>query len=112
MWLPTYTGRDLVRGYRKCYGVDTVAAILELRQLGVQVPAARLAQAKETERQACARRAARKDALEYGTRTSELDETFAFVAGYTSGGAPYGTTWGELAEECADATVDPQDCSE
>lgn len=28
----------------------------------------------------------------------ESDETFAFIAGYTEGGAPYGITWGEL--EC------------
>ena len=29
----------------------------------------------------------------------ESDETFAFIAGYTSGGAPYGITWEEWAEE-------------
>ena len=26
----------------------------------------------------------------------ELDETFAFIAGYTSGGFPYGVTWEEM----------------
>ncbi len=26
----------------------------------------------------------------------DSDETFAFIAGYTSGGAPYGTKWEEL----------------
>ena len=26
------------------------------------------------------------------------DETFAFIAGYTSGGAPYGVTWDEMEE--------------
>ena len=26
----------------------------------------------------------------------ESDETFAFIAGYTSGGAPYGITWEEM----------------
>ena len=26
----------------------------------------------------------------------DCDETFAFIAGYTSGGMPYGTTWEEL----------------
>ena len=30
------------------------------------------------------------------------DENFAFIAGYTSGGAPYGIPWGELDEELDD----------
>jgi len=29
----------------------------------------------------------------------DSDDTFAFIAGYTSGGAPYGTTWEELGLE-------------
>lgn len=28
----------------------------------------------------------------------ESDEHFAYIAGYTSGGAPFGTTWEEMAE--------------
>ncbi|WP_455618016.1 hypothetical protein [Eisenbergiella sp.] len=30
---------------------------------------------------------------------ADCDETFAFIAGYTSGGMPYGTTWEELGLE-------------
>ena len=26
----------------------------------------------------------------------DMDDTFAFIAGYTPGGFPYGTTWEEL----------------
>ena len=26
----------------------------------------------------------------------DMDDTFAFIAGYTTGGFPYGTTWEEL----------------
>ena len=48
-WLPTYTGRDLVKGYRNWYGVSTVCAIIELRQLGIEVDEQRLIQAKRTE---------------------------------------------------------------
>jgi hypothetical protein len=46
-WLPTYTGRDLVKGYRNWYGVSTVCAIMELRQLGIEVDEQRLIQAIE-----------------------------------------------------------------
>ena len=28
----------------------------------------------------------------------EQDETFYYIAGYTSGGAPYGVTWEEMEE--------------
>lgn len=28
----------------------------------------------------------------------ESDDTFAFIAGYTSGGVPYGVTWEEMEE--------------
>ena len=30
------------------------------------------------------------------TFTDIMDNTFSFIAGYTSGGAPYGTTWQEI----------------
>lgn len=32
----------------------------------------------------------------------EQDENFCFIAGYTSGGFPYGTTWEEADIEPAD----------
>lgn len=31
-------------------------------------------------------------------RLFESDDTFAFIVGYTSGGAPYGITWEEMEE--------------
>src|SRR5689334_9056214 len=36
-WLPTYGGRNVVRGYARWYGVDPVCAIRELRLLGVSI---------------------------------------------------------------------------
>jgi len=30
---------------------------------------------------------------------SDSDETFYFIAGYTSGGAPFGVTWEEMVLE-------------
>jgi len=38
---------------------------------------------------------------------SDSDEHFAYIAGYTEGGAPYGTTW-EEAEEIEAGIPDPQ----
>jgi hypothetical protein len=98
-WLRTYRGRDVVKGYRKWYGVSTVCAIIELRMLGVAVPDQRLAQAKITEEQAARQRAARKKAsFALHGSLPDSNEHFAFIAGYTPGGLPYGVSWDELEQ--------------
>ena len=35
---------------------------------------------------------------QYEDNLFESDDTFAFIAGYTAGGFPYGITWEEIAE--------------
>ena len=42
------------------------------------------------------RRKKKQNEIEYNL--PEADETFAFIAGYTSGGVPYGVTWEEMEE--------------
>ena len=42
------------------------------------------------------RRKKKQEELE--DRLFESDDTFAFIAGYTSGGASYGVTWEEMEE--------------
>lgn len=38
----------------------------------------------------------RDAAAVYEDLYSDMDGTFAFIAGYTSGGAPYGVTWEQV----------------
>lgn len=38
----------------------------------------------------------KKKQQEFEEKLFESDENFAFIAGYTSGGAPYGITWEEM----------------
>jgi hypothetical protein len=83
-----------VKGYRKWYGVETVCAILELRQLGVEIPETRLLQAKRTEETTAQQRRERRH--QAAEAASESDESFALIAGYTSNGVPYGVSWEEL----------------
>jgi hypothetical protein len=97
-WIPSYRGKNLVRGYMKWFGVDKVCAIVELRMLGVDIPDARLEQARRGERARAAQRARRKEKYATGTMC-DWDGDFAFIAGYTEGGAPYGIRWDELDEE-------------
>jgi hypothetical protein len=95
-WLASYRGTDPVRGYRKWFGVDKVCAIVELRMLGVDIPDARLEQARRDEQARAAHRARRPGAT---AAAGEWDAEFAFIAGYTEGGAPYGIAWDDLAAD-------------
>ncbi len=97
-WLPTYTGNKLVKAYRKRYGVDWLTAFTELEMLGVPIDPARKAQTlRAVEQQAAQKRQRRLDEAEAREHALGIDqdENFAFIVGYTSGGAPYGITWDE-----------------
>jgi hypothetical protein len=94
LWLQTYTGEKVARDYRKYYGVDWPTAFLELEILGVSIAA----DYKETVLKTLASIAATKEqkkAEKLALENPDQDENFAFIAGYTSGGAPYGITWDE-----------------
>jgi hypothetical protein len=107
-WLTTYRGKNLVRGYKKRFGVSDVCAVVELRMLGVDIPDARLEQARRDEQSRAAGNARRKQKHARRTDFGESDETFAFIVDYTEGGAPYGVTWEEM--EALDArTKRPSD---
>ena len=96
--MPTYTGNKLVKAYRKRYSVDWLTAFTELEMLGVPIDPARKAQTlRAVEQQAAQKRQRRLDAAEARERALGIDqdESFAFIVGYTSGGAPYGVTWAE-----------------
>ena len=81
--------------------MDLLSSIIELRLLGVPIELDRENQIRETLTQKAKAKAAQKKAKKQ-RETEELytdsDDTFAFIAGYTSAGFPYGTTWEELGE--------------
>jgi NMD protein affecting ribosome stability and mRNA decay len=94
-WIPTCRDDDLVRRYKKWFGVTDVCAVLELRMLGVDIPDARLEQARRHEHDRAGHNARRKQKRARRAGFVESDETFAFIVDYTEGGAPYGVTWAE-----------------
>jgi hypothetical protein len=56
-WLPGYEGKNIVKGYRKRYGVDLATAFKELEMLGLEFDPARKEQAlRSVQEQAEARR--------------------------------------------------------
>jgi hypothetical protein len=99
-WLEKYEGKNVVRGYRKRFGVDLACAYKELQILGLQFdPSVVAARLKSAAADAAARRRKRIERAErtspYGEMYVDYNETFAYIAGRTSGGVPFGITWGK-----------------
>ena len=97
-WLETYEGNKVVKAYRKRYGVDFECAFTELEMLGVPIdPDYKERVLESVAAQAAAKRRIKAERKEEQERLLgiESDDRFAFIVGYTSGGAPYGLTWEE-----------------
>jgi hypothetical protein len=95
-WLPGYTGKNLVRGYMGRYGVDFTCALKELELLGAPVDAGYVARRQAAmEGEAAAKRKREALAGLAASMEADCDDRFAFIAGWTSGGFPYGITWEE-----------------
>jgi hypothetical protein len=100
-WIENYTGKNIIRGYRNWYGVDEMRAVIELRELGVTIPAERETKFRENAVRRSVTAIGRKQRKREQSERDEYpdsDGTFAFIAGYTPAGFPYGTTWEELGE--------------
>ncbi len=94
-WIPTYRGKNIVRGYRNWYGVDVICAIRELRMLGVQVSNDCERKVRDTmdgraKKNPRGRLEKTYDGLVYGR---DYDDNFAYIAGHTPAGVPFGVTW-------------------
>ena len=98
-WLKTYSGKNLVGGYAKRYGVDKLCAVIELHILGVDISQEYKVQLVKSidllKRQRLLRKAQKELELNSSIEI-ESDDNFAFIAGYTSGGVPYGITHEEM----------------
>ena len=96
-WIKKYSGKNIIRGYRKWYGVDELTALIELRCLGVSISEEREEQIRSTisgrankKTELKAKRKAEQEAM-HGTEELEwCGIQFDYIAGYTAGGAPYG----------------------
>ena len=100
-WLLTNTGspKKMNKHYRERFHVDAVTAAKDLQELGVNYTQEQLDQIKQAEEQRLQQRRIEREAKER-ERLAELyedsDDRFAFIAGYTDGGAPFGVMWEEV----------------
>lgn len=90
-----------MKAYRNHFGVSWQCAFIELEMLGIEIDPEYKQQVLQTvAAQAEAKK--RKKAEREATLAEEIglyqDEHFAFIAGYTSWGFPYGVTWEEMEQ--------------
>ena len=95
-----FSGKNVVRSYANWFGVDLLCAVKELSLCGVSVDPAYVTQLKTTFASRSSRRpkqpVAAPQSVGYGV---DWDENFAYIAGRTEAGFPYGTTWEEVEAE-------------
>ena len=103
----TLYGGDIIKAYRKKFVVDRMKAVSELQMLGISLTKEQIdrekavvkayqdiQRAKKVKRKRLReqRKRQKNDIVDY----AEQDGTFYYIAGYTSGGAPYGIIWEEM----------------
>lgn len=91
-WVSYYKGKNIVKKYRKYYGVDVICAMTELRLLGVEISkeyelsVLKSAEARLLDRKR--REAKRIEKLNSSSIKQEFEDWS--IMGYTSNGFPFG----------------------
>jgi len=101
-WIEQYTGNHIVKAYKKRFGVDQLCAMTELKMLGVELDpdyVERATAAEMIRREQLAEKKRDRKEREWQTLHVDQNDQFFYIAGYTSGGAPYGVTWAEMGLE-------------
>lgn len=103
---------DIIKMYRKKFAVDRLKAVTELQCLGIQLSQEQIDKEKrivefQKKQKLSKKKKRRKQRIQKQQQEIFNDfqnDRFYFIAGYTSGGAPYGVTWEEMGlspyEEC------------
>jgi len=78
-WLPKYDGKNVVRGYRKRYGVDLLCAIAELQMLNVHLDPIYIERVHTTVKNQIVRKATKKKATSPDAML-EADTVFVYIA--------------------------------
>lgn len=100
IWMTKYSGKNLIKGYQKHFGVDWSCAVQELQMMGVQPDPQYLQKLKQMVVRILKRNQSLKQikkAKEMQDFDPESDESFSYIAGFTHNGLPYGLTWEEMS---------------
>lgn len=102
IWISKYTGKKIVKSYAKHFGVDLACAIKELTILHYPLDIEYCNQVKKNT--VSKKKKQSKVHQELQNLTEEAYYGFDYIAGYTSGGFPYGIRMDEVNE--ADFSTD------
>jgi hypothetical protein len=95
-WLGSLTGKRVVRSYARWFGVDLVCAAKELQTLGMHfAPEYLEALGRTAASRPRYRRDDAKDAKAVDVEPMS-NHDFAYIAGHTAAGLPFGVTWEEV----------------
>lgn len=95
---------NIIKRYRKTFKVDRLKAVDELQKLGVKLTKEQIDKEKrsvEVHKKHELNKKKKRKERKFQKQQQETfddfqDDQFFFIAGYTSGGAPYGVTWEEM----------------
>ncbi len=94
-FLKTHQAKDTIRHYARRYGVDLLCAVTELRVLGMTISPECEESLKKSLKGRIEQKRMKREKNIFPAEP-DSDEIFAYIAGYTAWGLPYGTTWKEL----------------
>jgi hypothetical protein len=99
-WMKSFGGKNLVKGYAKWFGVDWLTALRELKLTGVQfTEEAEQRVIRGYQHRIPDKRKRKQRSVPNEFPLYDSDERFAFIAGYTSKGVPFGMTHEELENQ-------------
>lgn len=103
-WILTYDGtpKHMAKHYKKRFHVDITTAVRDLQDIGVEFTQEYLDAVKRSEEERIRQKRLEKERKvqqEQDFLYEDSDDVYAFIAGYTGGGVPYGITWEELGLE-------------
>src|SRR2546425_246097 len=96
-WLRSFSGTRVVPSYARWFGVDLICAAKQLQILGMRFSPEYLGALRRT----AAARARHCRDVPKGAKAVDIEparnQKFAYIAGYTEAGLPFGITWEETA---------------
>lgn len=104
--LREYDGSNVVRSYRKRYGVDLPCAIKEIQLLGVEIDPEYVSQLRQTVKEQAKKNHEKRLDRQKSAAAKKWSERYPFsegygyfVAGHAEKGVPYGVTWEETRKQ-------------